>query len=60
MRYVVEVIEDNTQLYKLVELCDRLTAFTSHELKTPLATIYQLTTVLRQMDLPPEKRKELL
>ncbi len=58
-RYVVEVIEDNTQLYKLAELSDRLTAFASHELKTPLATIYQLTTVLRQMDLPPEKRKVL-
>ena len=58
--YVVEVVEDNTQLYKLVELSDRLTAFASHELKTPLATIHQLTTILRQMDLPPEKRKALL
>ncbi len=57
--YVVEVVEDNTQLYKLVELSDRLTAFASHELKTPLATIHQLTTILRQMDLPPEKRKAL-
>jgi len=57
--YVVEVIQDNTQLYKLVELSDRLTAFASHELKTPLATIHQLTTILRQMDLPAEKRKVL-
>ena len=57
--YVVEVIQDNTQLYKLVELSDRLTAFASHELKTPLATIHQLTTILRQMDLPAEKRKAL-
>jgi PAS domain S-box-containing protein len=57
--YVVEVIEDNTQLYKLVELSDRLTAFASHELKTPLATIHQLTTILRQMDLPSEKRNAL-
>ena len=60
LRYVVEVIEDNTQLYKLVELSDRLTAFASHELKTPLAIIHQLTTILRQMDLPSEKRKVLL
>jgi len=59
LRYVVEVIEDNTQLYKLVELSDRLTAFASHELKTPLATIHQLTTILRQMDLPSEKRRAL-
>ena len=59
LSYVVEVIEDNTQLYKLVELSDRLTAFASHELKTPLATIHQLTTILRQMDLPSEKRKAL-
>jgi len=59
LSYVVEVIEDNTQLYKLVDLSDRLTAFASHELKTPLATIHQLTTILRQMDLPPEKRKAL-
>ncbi len=57
--YVVEVIQDNTQLYKLVELSDRLTAFASHELKTPLATIHQLTTILRQMDLPAGKRKAL-
>ncbi len=58
--YVVEVLQDNTQLYKLVELSDRLTAFASHELKTPLATIHQLATIVRQMDLSPEKRKVLL
>jgi len=57
--YVVEVIQDNTQLYKLVELSDRLTAFASHELKTPLATIYQLTTILEQMNLPSGKRRAL-
>ncbi len=57
--YVVEVIQDNTQLHKLVELSDRLTAFASHELKTPLATIYQLTTVLKEMNLPSEKRRAL-
>jgi len=59
LSYVVEVVQDNTQLYKLVELSDRLTAFASHELKTPLATIYQLATVLRQMDLPLQKRRIL-
>jgi len=59
LKYVVEVIQDNTQLYKLVQLSDRLTAYASHELKTPLATITQLATVLRTVDLPSEKRKEL-
>ncbi len=59
LSYVVEVIGDNTQLYKLVELSDRLTAFASHELKTPLAIIHQLATILRQMDLPSEKKKVL-
>ncbi len=57
--YVVEVIQDNTQLYKLVELSDRLTAVASHELKTPLATIHQLATILLQMELSTEKRKAL-
>jgi len=59
LEYVVEVIQDNTQLYKLVELSDRLTAYASHELKTPLATIHQLATVLRGIDLPKEKRNDL-
>jgi len=59
LEYVVEVIQDNTQLYKLVQLSDRLTAYASHELKTPLATITQLTSVLRTVDLSPGKRKEL-
>jgi len=59
LEYVVEVIQDNTQLYKLVELSDRLTAYASHELKTPLATIHQLASILRQVDLPLEKKNEL-
>lgn len=59
LSHVVEVIQDNTQLYKLVELSERLTAFASHELKTPLATIHQLATILRQIDLPTEKREDL-
>ncbi|MFQ5835511.1 MAG: ATP-binding protein [bacterium] len=59
LSYVVEVIQDNTQLYKLVELSEKLTAFASHELKTPLATIHQLATILRQIDLSPGKRQDL-
>ena len=59
LSHVVEVVQDNTQLYKLVELSERLAAFASHELKTPLATIHQLATILRQIDLPPEKREDL-
>jgi PAS domain S-box-containing protein len=59
LEYVVEVIQDNTQLYKLVELSDKLTAYASHELKTPLATIHQLASILQQVDLPLEKRDEL-
>lgn len=59
LEYVVEVLQDNTQLYKLVELSDRLTAYASHELKTPLATITQLVSVLRSIELPPDKRNEL-
>jgi len=59
LEYAVEVIQDNTRLYKLVELSDRLTAYASHELKTPLATINQLASVLRQVELPVEKRSEL-
>lgn len=59
LEYGVEVIQDNTRLYKLVQLSDRLTAYASHELKTPLATINQLTNVLRQIDLPSEKRNQL-
>jgi len=57
--YVVEVIQDNTRLYKLVELSEKLTAYASHELKTPLATINQLAQVLYQINLPEKKRKEL-
>jgi len=59
LEYGVEVIQDNTRLYKLVELSERLTAYASHELKTPLATINQLANVLKQIKLPPEKRSEL-
>jgi len=59
LKYVVEIIQDNTQLYKLVELSDKLTAYASHELKTPLATINQLATVLRQIELPADKRNQL-
>jgi len=59
VRYVVEVIQDNTQLYKLVELSDRLTAFASHELKSPLATIHQVATVLRQIKMDPSKQEQL-
>lgn len=59
LEYVVEVIQDNTQLYKLVELSDKLTAYASHELKTPLATINQLATVLREVELPSDKRNQL-
>lgn len=59
LQYGVEVIQDNTRLYKLVELSDRLTAYASHELKTPLATINQLVSVLRGVELPPDKRNHL-
>ncbi|MBE0478258.1 HAMP domain-containing histidine kinase [Candidatus Aerophobetes bacterium] len=59
MEYGVEVIQDNTRLYRLVELSDRLTAYASHELKTPLATINQLTSILCQIELPSEKRNDL-
>lgn len=59
LEYAVEVIQDNTRLYKLVELSDRLTAYASHQLKTPLATINQLASVLRQIQLPPDKKEEL-
>ena len=59
IRYVVEVIQDNTQLYKLVELSDRLTAFASHELKSPLATIHQIATVLTQIEIPLSKQRQL-
>lgn len=59
LEYVIEVIWDNTRLYKLIELSEKLTAYASHELKTPLATINQLASVLRQVELPPEKRNEL-
>lgn len=59
LEYGVEVIQDNTRLYKLVELSDKLTAYASHELKTPLATINQLANILQQIKLPAEKEKEL-
>lgn len=57
VEYVVEVIQDNTKLHRLVEFSNKLTAYASHQLKTPLATVHQITQVMKEADLPEEKRK---
>lgn len=59
VEYVVEVIQDNTKLHRLVESSNKLTAYASHQLKTPFATVYQLVKVLQEMDLPKGRREKL-
>lgn len=57
VEYGVEVIQDNTKLHRLVKFSNKLTAYASHQLKTPLATVHQIASVLKETDLPQEKRK---